>query len=82
MANLFSVDCGDTTMGNFKNLSRGSSAPICEGPFHRKGDGELELAAQGGCGVSFSGDIQDPPGFLPVQPAVGSLLCRGVGLDL
>ena len=22
----------------------------------------LEQAAQGGCGVSFSGDIQDPPG--------------------
>jgi len=29
----------------------------------------------------FSGDIQDPPGCLPVQPAVGGLLCRGAGLD-
>jgi len=28
-------------------------------------------AVQGGCGVSFSGDIQDPPGQGPVQPAVG-----------
>lgn len=29
---------------------------------------------QRGCGVSLSGDIQDPPGGLPVRPAVGSLL--------
>jgi len=41
--------------------------------------GALEQAAQGGCGFSFSGGIQDPPGHLPVQPAVGQL-CRGVGL--
>ena len=35
------------------------------------GDGALEQAAQGGCGVSLSGDIQGPPGQGPVQPAVG-----------
>ena len=36
-----------------------------------EGDGALEQAAQGGCGVSFSGDIQTPPGWSPVQPALG-----------
>ena len=48
---------------------------------HGEGDGALEQAAQESCGFSFSGDIQDPPGHLPVQPTVGSLLCKGVGLD-
>ena len=49
---------------------------------HMKGkhDGALEQAAQGGCGVSFSGDIQDPPGRGPVQPAVGDPASAG-GLD-
>jgi len=45
-----------------------------------EGDGALEQAAQGDCGVSFSGDIQDPPGQGPVQPAVGDPASAG-GLD-
>ena len=48
---------------------------------HSEDDGALEQAAQGDCGFSFSEDIQDAPGHLLVQPAVGSLLCRRVGLD-
>jgi len=47
---------------------------------HSDGDRALEQAAQGGCGVSFSGDIQDPPGQGPVQPAVGDPASAG-GLD-
>jgi len=47
---------------------------------HSEGDGTLEQGAQGGCGVSFSGDIQDPPGQGPVQPAVGDPASAG-GLD-
>jgi len=35
-----------------------------------EGDGALAQAAQGSCGVSFSGDIQDTPGHGAVQPAV------------
>ena len=49
--------------------------------FTVRGDGALEQAAQGCCGFSFSGAIQDLPGCLPVHPAVGSLLCMVVGLD-
>ena len=45
-----------------------------------EGDGSLEQDAQGGCGVSFSGHIQDPPGQGPVQPAVGGPASAG-GLD-
>ena len=45
---------------------------------HSEDDGAL--AAQGGCGLSFSGDIQDPPGQGPVQPTVGDPASAG-GLD-
>ena len=45
-----------------------------------EGDGALAQAAQGGGGVSFSGDIQDPPGQGPLQPTVGDPASAG-GLD-
>jgi len=42
-----------------------------------EGDGALAQAARGGCGVSFSGDIQDPPGQGPLQPALGDTAWAG-----
>ena len=63
------------------NWSAGSSTCICKGTSLQKGDGALEQAAQGGGRFSFSGDIQNLPGRLPAQPAVGHLLSRGAGLN-
>ena len=51
-----------------------------EEELHSEGDRAPEQAAQGGCGVSLSGDIQDPPGHGPVQHAVGDPASAG-GLD-
>jgi len=42
-----------------------------------EGDGALAQAAQGGCGVSFSGDIPTLSGRGPVQPAVGDPASAG-----
>jgi len=42
-----------------------------------EGDGALAQAAQGGYGVSFSGDIPDPPGHGAVQPALGDRAWAG-----
>jgi len=77
---------GGGTGGSEDVLPRGSGLPRhchrarVEERFPSEGDRALEQAAQGGCGVSFSGDIQDPPGQGPVQPGVGDPASAG-GLD-
>jgi len=42
-----------------------------------EGDRALAQAAQGDCGVSFSGDIPDPPGRGAVQAALGDPASAG-----
>ena len=65
-------------------LHKQNSVFTCTSPSseaaHRNKREQGVLAARGGCGVSFSGDIQDPPGQGPVQPTVGDAASAG-GLD-
>jgi len=63
-ARLFSVVPSDRTRGNGHKMKQRKF-------HHSMDDGALEQVAQRGCGISFSGDIQDLPGRGPVQPAVG-----------
>jgi len=69
------------------NRTRGNGHKVNHGKFHLKkrriffGDYRaLEQFAQKGCGVSFSGNVQNPPGCSPVQPALGESALAG-GLD-
>ena len=74
IANLFSAVCRDRTRRYGCKLEHRKKL------LHSEGGRALEQAAQEGCGF-FSGVIQDPSGHLLVQPAVGGLLCRRVGLN-
>ncbi|PKU45061.1 hypothetical protein llap_4628 [Limosa lapponica baueri] len=59
----------------FKDRTRGNDNTLEHRKFHlnmRKNFFEgASTGAQRGCGASFSGDIQKPPGCVPVQSAVG-----------
>jgi len=77
---------GQTLSSGAQRQDKGQWAPTeaQEGPSEpeeellpSEGDGALAQAAQGGCGVSFSGDIPTPAGRGAVQPALGDPASAG-----
>ena len=70
----FLVVCGDRTRGNGHKLEHRKFHSNMRNNFFMVRMTALEQAPQGGCTVSFSGDIKDPSGCLPMQPGVRSLL--------
>jgi len=77
-ARLFSVVPSDRAKDNrHKPKHRKFHLNMRKNFFTLRVNRALEQAAQRGCGVSFSGDIQDPPAQGPVQPAVGDPVSAG-----
>ena len=60
------------------NRTRDNGHKLKHRKFHYfEDDRALEQVAQRGCGVSFSGDIQNPPRRSPEQPVLGDSTSAG-----
>ncbi|PKU48374.1 hypothetical protein llap_1282 [Limosa lapponica baueri] len=73
---LFSVVPSNRTRGNKHKLEHRKFHLNVQKNFF-EGDRALEQAAQRGCRVIFSGDTQNPPGCVPVQPGLGEPALAG-----
>jgi len=71
MEALFSVARSNKTRGSRQKLEHRKFHTNTRKNFVTVRVAEQIWAAQKGCGVSFSGDIQDPSGHLPVCSTVG-----------
>ena len=70
-ARLFSVVPSNRTRGNRHKWKHRKFQVNEEKCVYFESDRAVEQAAQEGCGVSFSGGLQNPPEHDPVQPALG-----------
>ncbi|PKU44548.1 hypothetical protein llap_5155 [Limosa lapponica baueri] len=68
-ARLFAAVPSNRTRGNGPKLEHRKFHLNMRKNFER--DRALEWVAQRGGGIPFSGDIQNPPGCVPVQPILG-----------
>ena len=79
-ARLFSVANNDRTRGNGIKLEHKRFHLNLRKNFFSVRVTDTGPGCPGGCGVSFSGDIQNPPGHVPVRPHLGVPAPAG-GLD-
>ena len=80
-AGLFSIVPNNSPRGNGHKLEhRQFHLNMRKKLLSCEGARAVAQAAQGGCGVSFPGDIESPPGCVPVPPALG-VPAEAVGLD-
>ena len=69
-ARFFSVVCSDRTRSKGLKLEHRKFHTNMQKNFFMISDRLLKQVTLRGCGVSFCGDIQDPPGCLPGRAVV------------